>query len=420
MAPAPSPAASAASSRSAASDGKASRSPKARSSQNNPDILPPHRLQGVVPRSERDRPRGDAARGWTRPVLRLTRRPAEREASQEAGGGAAQFHRALCPILPPRRRGPSKPLAPNPSRMPRPRQTASGRPQASFDVDPLASPRSGRSPNLHSRRFRACAPLAASKSSLPDAPLAGQWSRSLVLSLPAIAAERPDTGRAAEPDGPTSRRRHDKAQLERRSRRRASGSAAEFTRVRRSTGPVSRSRLALPLGPSVDMLADIVANLAFAASEIERLRGSTSHIASRDCEPQGIALRHISALLDGNQHPTESTSRLGKCAEGRRSPATTSSPRTRLGPAGQCKNLRSGDTTVAEIVAIARGGCGSWQGRRRPSARGPSLFDRHPRSAGPAHHFCRPARNRTAVADPRGEVTNVGRHRRSRRFGRGQ
>ena len=62
--------------------------------------------------------------------------------------------------------------------------------------------------------------------------------------------------------------------------------------------------LSANLAPSLDLLADIVKNPAFAPEEVERLRGQQlARIANEMTQPQGIALRTLPPLLYGKDHP---------------------------------------------------------------------------------------------------------------------
>jgi predicted Zn-dependent peptidase len=58
------------------------------------------------------------------------------------------------------------------------------------------------------------------------------------------------------------------------------------------------------LAPSLDLLADIVRNPAFAPPEVERLRAQQlARIAAEMTQPGGLALRALPRLLYGEQHP---------------------------------------------------------------------------------------------------------------------
>ncbi|HVL78867.1 MAG TPA: pitrilysin family protein [Sphingomicrobium sp.] len=67
---------------------------------------------------------------------------------------------------------------------------------------------------------------------------------------------------------------------------------------------VSMSALSANLGPSLDLLADIVRNPAFEASEVERLKAQRlTAISQQQKDPSGMAQRALPALLYGPTHP---------------------------------------------------------------------------------------------------------------------
>ncbi len=67
---------------------------------------------------------------------------------------------------------------------------------------------------------------------------------------------------------------------------------------------VSLTALTPNLGPSLDLLADIIRNPAFAPAEVDRLRQQQlAQIASELTQPQGLAARALPAVLYGPNHP---------------------------------------------------------------------------------------------------------------------
>ena len=79
----------------------------------------------------------------------------------------------------------------------------------------------------------------------------------------------------------------------------AIGSSANMDRTN-----VTLFALKANLAPSLDLLADIIRNPAFAPSEVERLRGQLlASIAAENTQPRGIARRIIPELLYGKLHP---------------------------------------------------------------------------------------------------------------------
>jgi predicted Zn-dependent peptidase len=67
---------------------------------------------------------------------------------------------------------------------------------------------------------------------------------------------------------------------------------------------VSLAALSPNLALSLDLLADIIRNPAFAPAEVERLRGQQlARIAAEITQPQGLALRTLPPLLYGKAHP---------------------------------------------------------------------------------------------------------------------
>ncbi|MEJ7777052.1 MAG: pitrilysin family protein [Sphingomicrobium sp.] len=71
---------------------------------------------------------------------------------------------------------------------------------------------------------------------------------------------------------------------------------------------VAMSALSANLGPSLDLLADIVRNPAFAQAELDRVRTQTlTGIEQQLKDPNGMARRALPALLYGESHPYATT-----------------------------------------------------------------------------------------------------------------
>ncbi|TAI91944.1 insulinase family protein, partial [Marinilabiliaceae bacterium JC017] len=80
--------------------------------------------------------------------------------------------------------------------------------------------------------------------------------------------------------------------------------AAVFVNSSLDRTTVGAQALNANLGATLDLLADIIKNPAFAPSEIERLRiQQITRIHGENSQPQGIALRNLPPLIYGADHP---------------------------------------------------------------------------------------------------------------------
>lgn len=80
--------------------------------------------------------------------------------------------------------------------------------------------------------------------------------------------------------------------------------AAVFVNSSLDRTTVGAQALNANLGATLDLLADIIKNPAFAPSEIERLRiQQITRIRGENSQPQGIALRNLPPLIYGADHP---------------------------------------------------------------------------------------------------------------------
>jgi len=138
---------------------------------------------------------------------------------------------------------------------------------------------------------------------------------------------------------------------------------------------VSLFALKVNLAPSLDLLADVIRNPAFAPGEIERLRASQlARIASERTQPAGIALRELPPLLYGRIHPygvpfSGSGDEAGVRAIARED--LTAFKDAWLRP-DNAKIFVAGDVTMTEIQPLLEARFGRWAAPA--SAKGVKLF----------------------------------------------
>src|SRR5690606_29432199 len=127
---------------------------------------------------------------------------------------------------------------------------------------------------------------------------------------------------------------------------------------------VTLGALTSNLAPSLDLMADVVKNPAFAPSEIERLRAQRlASIAAELTQPSGIALRTLPPLLYGKAYPYSTP------LTGSGTPEAVKSL-TRADIVGahdawirpdKAEIFLVGDTTLAEILPQLEARFGNWQ-----------------------------------------------------------
>ena len=126
---------------------------------------------------------------------------------------------------------------------------------------------------------------------------------------------------------------------------------------------VSMSALSANLGLSIDLLADVVRNPAFEASEVERLRGQQlSRISSEFNNPNAIGGRILLPALYGDAHP------YGVPPSGLGDPAVVAKvSRDDLNAFHQAwlrpekaRIVVVGDTSLAEVTALLEKSFGNW------------------------------------------------------------
>ncbi len=129
------------------------------------------------------------------------------------------------------------------------------------------------------------------------------------------------------------------------------------------TTTVRLAALKTNLAPSLDLLADVVRNPAFAPADVERLRATQlARIASEMTEPQGIAFRTLPPLLYGAGHP------YGVPFTGSGTPDGVRAVTRDDLVAFQSRWIRPdngtifvvGDTSLAEIRPLLEGRFGAW------------------------------------------------------------
>jgi predicted Zn-dependent peptidase len=129
------------------------------------------------------------------------------------------------------------------------------------------------------------------------------------------------------------------------------------------------------LGPSLDLLADVVRNPAFAAAEVERKRAILlARIAEEKTQPRSTAMRVLPPLIYGSTHP------YGKPFTGSGNEAGVKSVTREDLIAFHHRWIRPdngtifvvGDTTLAEVVPQLEARFGSWKAPAEP--RGVKVF----------------------------------------------
>ena len=239
-----------------------------------------------------------AMQKWlTRPVYALTVEPGERKAYEEAkassGGGAASQR----PRYYRRPEAGERPMAPLP--FVAPSETAPA--PLAYQKRPM--PEVGEISNLdfpdieRAKLSNGIPVVYARRTAVPVVRVAVEFNAG-VAADPAAALGTQSLMLSLLDEGTTSR---NSIQI-----------AEEQERLGAVIGPdmsldrtaVSMAALTPNLGPSLDLLADIVRNPAFAPGEVERLRAQQlASIAQELTEPGGLGARTLPPLLFGANHP---------------------------------------------------------------------------------------------------------------------
>jgi predicted Zn-dependent peptidase len=236
-----------------------------------------------------------AARRWlSRPVFALRVVPGEREAYQEAGAAAAsQRPRFYRPPLPG-----EQPLAPLPHAEDQGSAGGNTQQPAARPLPPISGTPALDFPDIERARLSNGIQVV--------------YARRSVVPVTRIAVEF-DAGVAADPadrlgtqqltlnlleEGTTTRNSIQSAEEQERL-----GAVISFSATLDRTA-ATMSALSPNIGPSLDLLADVVRNPAFDPREVERLRQQQlAQIAAELTQPGGIAARALPVVLYGRDHP---------------------------------------------------------------------------------------------------------------------
>jgi zinc protease len=147
---------------------------------------------------------------------------------------------------------------------------------------------------------------------------------------------------------------------------------------------VTLTALTPNLGPSLDLLSDVIRNPAFAPGEVERIRQQQlAGIAAEMTQPQGLATRALPRLLYGADHPYGKPSSGTGNAESVR--ALTRDELTAFHQAwirpDNATIFAVGDLPLNDFVAQLESRFGNWQ--PPAAARGVKAFPAHVDSGGP-------------------------------------
>jgi len=220
-----------------------------------------------------------AMQRWlTRPPLRLTLEPGDREAYQEAGSVTA-----AAPAAPPA----AAPAAPSAAPTTFARQMPDVGQLAELDFPDVAHATLSNGVKVH----------YAQRTTIPAA--------NIVLSFDAGQAADPVAARGTQglmlgllKEGTATRTSVQIAEEQERLGANISTGAS----IDRTT--IGLAALTPNLAPSLDLLADVARNPAFAPAEVERVKAQLlTGIAQEMKDPQGIANRTLPAVLYGRDHP---------------------------------------------------------------------------------------------------------------------
>ncbi|HYD25476.1 MAG TPA: pitrilysin family protein [Croceibacterium sp.] len=125
---------------------------------------------------------------------------------------------------------------------------------------------------------------------------------------------------------------------------------------------VSMTALVANLRPSLELMADVTRNPAFAPAEVARVKDQRlAEIAQEQADPSGLAYRALGPLIYGETHPYGSVGGTGKAAviEGL-TPAVLSREHSRWLRPDTARVTVVGDVTMAELLPALEEAFGDW------------------------------------------------------------
>jgi len=140
------------------------------------------------------------------------------------------------------------------------------------------------------------------------------------------------------------------------------------TGTRTDVNSVAMTALTANLAPSLELMADIVRNPAFAPSEVARVKDQRlAEIAQEQADPMGLAYRAVGPLIYGEAHPYGSVGATGKpeAIESLTPEALAEQHRTWMRP-DTARFTVVGDVTMAELLPALEAAFGDWRAPATP------------------------------------------------------
>ena len=129
---------------------------------------------------------------------------------------------------------------------------------------------------------------------------------------------------------------------------------------------VSMSALTANLRPSLELMADMVRNPAFAPAEVARVKDQRlAEIAQEQADPMGLASRAVDLLIYGEAHPYGSVGATGKTDVIQAlTPEQLAAEHRKWLRADNARVTVVGDVTMAELLPALEAAFGDWSARQ--------------------------------------------------------